>query len=166
MNISTSMMPAAPAAGSEWWEVTPGERFIIRTSAADTGGLYTMLEIVADPRNGVPLHVHANEEEHFVVLEGSVHLTSGDQTFELSAGDSVTVKRGTPHAWGNLSDNIVRMLIVFSPGNLERTFRLIGTLKGEDLAAVLASNESDGSTVVGPPPFDNIYSVVSPRPRP
>src|SRR6266851_4884109 len=45
----------------EWLETTPGERFTIRTSARETKGIYTMLEVVADPRNGVPIHVHKNE---------------------------------------------------------------------------------------------------------
>ncbi|WP_083593835.1 cupin domain-containing protein [Aurantimonas sp. 22II-16-19i] len=166
MRILPRSLPAAPSSDSGWREVTPGERFVIRTSVQETQGIYTMLEIIADPRNGVPMHVHANEEEHFVILEGSVHLVRGDQTAELSAGDSVTVRRGTPHAWCNLSDRPVRMLIIFSPGHLERTFRLIGSLQGDDLSAVLESNESDGSTVLGPPPFENIYSVLTPRPRP
>lgn len=165
MRIPEKTLPVASKSGSEWREVTPGERFVIRTSAMETQGVYTMLEIVADPRNGVPMHVHANEEEHFVVLEGSVHLVRSGETAELSAGDSLTVRRGTPHAWCNLSDAPVRMLIIFSPGHLERTFRLIGSLQGDDLAAVLESNESDGSRVLGPPPFENIYSVLSPRPR-
>lgn len=166
MLIPTRHLPVAANSGSEWREVTPGERFAIRTSARETQGIYTMIEIVADPRNGVPMHVHANEEEHFVILEGGVHLVHGDQTAELSAGDTATVRRGTPHAWCNLSDRPVRMLIIFSPGHLERTFRLIGSLQGDDLSAALASNESDGSTVLGPPPFENVYSILTPRPRP
>ncbi|UIJ72592.1 cupin domain-containing protein [Aurantimonas sp. HBX-1] len=166
MNPTARKTPFASGAGPDWREVTPGERFIIRTAAADTAGLYTMLELVADPRNGVPMHVHANEEEHFVVLEGRVHLVRGDQAVELSAGDAATVRRGTPHAWCNLSDGPVRMLLVFSPGHLEKMFRFIGSLQGDDLQAILESNESQGSTVVGPPPFDGIYSVMSPRPRP
>ena len=166
MTIAAAALPATRGAVGDWWEVTPGERFVIRTSVTQTDGAYTMLEVEADPRNGVPLHVHANEEEFFVILEGRVHLVNGEQTVELTAGDAVTVRRGTPHAWCIISDRLVRMLIIFSPGNLEKTFRLIGSLKGDDLAAILASNESDGSTVVGPPPFDGIYSVLSPRPKP
>lgn len=166
MKTSARNLPVSPDAASQWFEVTPGERFVIRASVAETEGRYTMLEVVADPRNGVPMHVHANEEEHFVILEGRVHLACGDEAVELSAGDAVTVRRGTPHAWCNLSDRLVRMLIIFSPGNLERTFRLIGSLKGADLQAVLESNDGDGSTIVGPPPFEGIYSVLSPRPRP
>lgn len=125
-----------------------------------------MIEVIADSRNGVPVHTHANEEEHFIVLEGRVHLTNGRQSLELSAGDSATVKRGSPHAWCNLSDSTARMLIIFSPGDMEEAFRLIGSLNGGDLAAISESAKSGGSTIVGPPPFENVYSVLSPRPRP
>lgn len=166
MDTSVNMLSKGPSDGSEWWEVTPGERFTIRTSVSETGGLYTMIEVTAESRNGVPVHTHANEEEHFIILEGSVHLTNGSQSLTLSAGDSATVKRGTPHAWCNLSDSTARMLIIFSPGHMEEAFRLIGSLNGGDMAAIAESAKSGGSTIVGPPPFDNIYSVMSPRPRP
>lgn len=150
---------------NEWREVTPGETFAIRASVKDTGGLYTIIEIIAESRNGVPMHTHANEEEHFIVLEGEVHLSRGDNIEALSAGDSATVKRGTPHAWCNLSDSAVRILIIFCPGNMEEAFRLIGSVEGGNLSAIADLAKSGGSTIVGPPPFENIYSVMSPRPR-
>lgn len=156
----------APAlAPEEWWEVTPGERFTIRTSVRQTAGLYTMIEVTAESRNGVPLHTHANEEEHFIVIEGIVHLTNGEQRVTLSAGESATVRRGTVHAWCNLSDSLARMLIIFTPGEMEEAFRAIGSMADGDLAAITDSAKSGGSTIIGPPPFDNIYSVMSPRPK-
>jgi hypothetical protein len=48
---------------SEWFEPTLGERFSIRTSASEAEGNFTILEVVADPRNGVPMHIPKNEEE-------------------------------------------------------------------------------------------------------
>jgi len=164
MDKLLNVMPRGSDDCGEWWEVTPGERFTIRTSVKETAGLYTMIEMTAESRNGVPVHTHANEEEHFIVLEGSVHLITGDQSSTLSAGDSATVKRGTPHAWCNLSDKKVRMLIIFSPGDMEEAFRLIGSMNRGDLAAISESAKSRGSVIVGPPPFENIYSVMSPRP--
>lgn len=164
MDMMTNASPKGPDDTGEWWEVTPGEKFTIRTSVQETGGLYTMIEVTADSRNGVPVHTHANEEEHFIVLEGTVHLTNGDQGLSLSAGSSATVGRGTPHAWCNLSDSPARMLVIFSPGDMEEAFRLIGTMDGGDLAAIAQSAKSGGSTIIGPPPFENIYSVMSPRP--
>jgi mannose-6-phosphate isomerase-like protein (cupin superfamily) len=165
MNMVETKNPFDQGAESGWLEITPGERFKIRTSATETGGVYMTLEIIADPRNGVPMHVHANEEECFIVLEGSLHLVNGDERLNLSVGDVATVKRGTPHAWCNISQNIVRILIVFTPGHMERAFRRIGLMKGGDLTAISESAESDGSTIVGPAPFDDIYSVLSPRPK-
>lgn len=165
MDMLLNTLSKGPDDSGEWWEVTPGERFTIRTSVKETGGLYTIIEVTAESRNGVPVHTHANEEEHFIVLEGNVHLINGSESLNLAAGDSATVKRGTPHAWCNLSDDSVRMLIIFSPGDMEEAFRLIGSMDGGDLAAIAESAKSGGSTIIGPPPFENIYSVMSPRPR-
>jgi hypothetical protein len=38
-----------------------GERYIIRTTSEEVNGAYSMLEVVADPRNGVPMRIHDNE---------------------------------------------------------------------------------------------------------
>ena len=54
----------------EWSEITPGERHIIRRSSDETNGAYSMFEVIADYRNGTPMHVHQNEDEHFIILEG------------------------------------------------------------------------------------------------
>jgi quercetin dioxygenase-like cupin family protein len=54
----------------EWSEVTRGERYIIRATSEEANGAYSVLEVVANPRNGVPMHVHDNEEEHFIILGG------------------------------------------------------------------------------------------------
>jgi quercetin dioxygenase-like cupin family protein len=164
MNLSVNLNPESSTFVNRWNEVTPGENFTIRASVQENGGLFTIIELTAEPRNGVPVHMHANEEEHFVVLEGSVQLMNGSASLVLSTGDSATVKRGTPHAWCNHSDAMARMLVIFSPGHSEETFRLIGSSDG-DPAAILESAKNGGSTIIGPPPFENIYWAMSPRPR-
>jgi hypothetical protein len=62
---SSKGLPIRHHTKSEWSEVTPGERFSIRVSSEETNGAYTMLEVIADHRNGTPMHVHQNEDEHF-----------------------------------------------------------------------------------------------------
>jgi len=58
----------------EWLETTPGERFTIRTSAKATKGIYTMLEVVADPRNGVA-DTHSQERGRaFPCPGGTLHI--------------------------------------------------------------------------------------------
>jgi mannose-6-phosphate isomerase-like protein (cupin superfamily) len=144
----------------EWLQVTPGERFRIRTSVKETKGIYTMLELIADPRNGVPMHIHQNADEHLVVLEGSLHVANGDKRFDAPAGTTVTIKKGVPHAWCNLMDKPLRMLVVFSPGNIEDLFKATAARESDDIAALAAKY---GTLLVGPPLLEEIHSITSPR---
>jgi mannose-6-phosphate isomerase-like protein (cupin superfamily) len=143
-----------------WLQITPGERFRIRTSVKETNGIYTMLEIIADPRNGVPMHIHQNEDEHFVVLEGCLHIANGDKRFDAPAGTTVTIKKGVPHAWCNLMDKPLRMLVVFSPGNIEDLFKVTATGETADIRALAAKY---GTLLVGPALLEEIYTITSPR---
>ena len=63
----------APDQGNgEWVHISLGERFKIRTSAADNGGTYVMLELIVDFQYGTRMHIHENEDEHFIVLAGTL----------------------------------------------------------------------------------------------
>ena len=143
----------------EWLQITPGERCRIRTSVEETEGTYSVLEMVADPRNGVGMHIHKNEDEHFIVLEGTLHIANGDERLDDRAGTTVSIRKGVPHAWCNLSDHPVRALIVFSPGHIEGLFKALAK-RDRDLPALAAQY---GLVVVGPPLRDDIYSIGSPR---
>jgi len=50
-----------PADHADGFTGTASERFTIRTSRKDTDGNFTGARVVAEPRNGVPRHIHANE---------------------------------------------------------------------------------------------------------
>jgi len=144
----------------EWLQITPGERFRIRASVKETKGIYTALELIADPRNGVPMHIHQNEDEHFIVLEGSLHLANGDKRFDAPAGTTVTIKKGVPHAWCNLMDTPLRMLVVFSSGNIEDLFKATAARESDDIEALAAQY---GTLLVGPPLLEEIHTITSPR---
>lgn len=144
-----------------WSEVTRGERYVIRTTSEEANGAYAMLEVVASPRNGVPMHVHDNEEEHFIILEGKAFIANGDSRAEVSAGSSVTIGRGVPHAWCNPSqDAPLRMLVLFTPGGLEELFRRNA---GAEPAAMIALAGSFGTRITGPALFDDLHTISSPR---
>jgi quercetin dioxygenase-like cupin family protein len=147
---------------SEWSEVIRGERYIIRTSSAETNGAYSMLEVVAAPRNGVPMHVHDNADEHFIILQGKAFIANGDTRAEVAAGSSITVSRGVPHAWCNPSEDApVRMLVIFSPGGLEELFRKHATTESAEMTALA---NKYGTRITGPALCDNLYTMLSPRP--
>ncbi|MCA6112589.1 cupin domain-containing protein [Bradyrhizobium cenepequi] len=122
---------------NEWSEVIRGERYIIRTSSAETKGIYSMLEVVADARNGVPMHVHDDADEHFIILGGRAFIANGDRKAEVAAGSSITMARGVPHAWCNPSEDApLRMLVIFSPGGLEELFRRHATTELAEMTAL------------------------------
>jgi quercetin dioxygenase-like cupin family protein len=90
----------------------------VRASSADTGGAYTLLEILAPPGLGTPLHVHYTEDEGFYVLEGSVAITVGDEVVELEAGQHALGPRDIPHRF-DVGPEGARMLWVLTPGGFE-----------------------------------------------
>lgn len=139
-----------PEAEPKWLETRPGEHCVIRVSAQDTGGVYSLVEIVSDPGDGTPMHIHENEDEHLAVLEGTARLAYGDKTFDCRAGEVVTLRKGIPHAWGNRSNAPLRMAFLVSPGGLEGILSLIANSARSDVPALA---ERCHIKIVGPAPF-------------
>jgi mannose-6-phosphate isomerase-like protein (cupin superfamily) len=52
------------------------------------------------------VHVHQNEEEHFLILEWTAQNVYGDKPFNANAGTSITLSKGIPHAWSNPSNSL------------------------------------------------------------
>ena len=77
---------AYPQTKKEWLETRPGEHCLIRVSAKETQGLYSLVEIVSDPGDGTPMHTHEREDEHIAVLEGTARIAYGDKVFDSQAG--------------------------------------------------------------------------------
>ncbi len=49
-----------------------------------------MVEIESSPGDSTPMHVHQNEDEHFVIVEGTARIALGDAIFDAAAGTSIT----------------------------------------------------------------------------
>jgi mannose-6-phosphate isomerase-like protein (cupin superfamily) len=60
----------------------------------------SFIVIDAPPGSGPKLHRHPYEEV-FIVQEGSVTFTAGDDTIEASSGQVVVVPAGVPHKFVN-----------------------------------------------------------------
>ena len=132
----------------EWLQTRPGERCRIRVAAADTNGAYSVVEIVAETGDSTPMHVHQNEDEHFLILEGSARIAYGDKMLDAAAGETISLSRDIPHAWGNASASPLRMVVIASPGGCEEALRIIAKGGDVDLAALAKKFKI---RVVGPP---------------
>ena len=64
----------------EWLQSRPGERFSIRVPASATNGTYSVTEILSSPGDSTPAHLHENEDEHILVVEGTARILYGDKT--------------------------------------------------------------------------------------
>jgi mannose-6-phosphate isomerase-like protein (cupin superfamily) len=148
-SVSSNSLPDRTEQAN-WLQTRPGERCLIRVPAADTDGVYSFVEIVSDPGDGTPLHVHQNEDEHVFVVEGTARCTLGDKIFDAEAGTMVTLPKNVPHAWGNRSTSKLRMVFVCYPGGVEDAMRIIAEGKVTDIPALAAKL---GVTVLGPTPF-------------
>ena len=145
-NVDVSEMDSSN--GAEWLTARPGERFCIRVPATATDGAYSVVEIVASPGDSTPLHVHEKEDEYVLVLEGTARIVLGEKTLEATAGETVEMKRGIPHAWGNPTEEPTRLLITATPGGCEEALVIISKGGEIDFPALTARFQV---TPLGPP---------------
>jgi quercetin dioxygenase-like cupin family protein len=131
-----------------WYEGTAGERIAVRLSSTETNGAYAIVESVAAPGCSPPMHLHRNEEEHFVVLAGTYRIQIGNTVFEAPAGTSVTVPRGAGHSWRNISNEVSRVLIILTPGGFEKCIQTIRDSPADKILEIAAHY---GCFIVGPP---------------
>ena len=136
--VKTDTLPARALMAGEgearWWF---GQLAVIKSTAEDTDGGHTLVEITVGPGYETPLHIHHREDEGFWMIEGSATFTVGDETIEAGPGAYLFGPRGVPHNWRAGSDG-ARMLYLFAPGGFE------------DL--IMAMSEPAGELV--PPPQD------------
>ena len=120
-------------AAAEGLLVLPGEgkqygragawTLVTKAGDGDTRGAYTCQEMTVAARfPGVALHLHHHEDEAMYVLEGAVSARVGQQTSTLVAGAFLPMPRDVPHSFANPSDAEARVLVVSSPGAVERYF--------------------------------------------
>src|SRR5215469_948174 len=92
----------------------------------DTNGAFSLLEATMAPGNEPPPHVHSREDELFYVLEGEFDVYVGDEAFNLNTGEFIFLPRLKPHAFVIRSSRL-RVLILYTPGGLEETFRIMSS---------------------------------------
>jgi quercetin dioxygenase-like cupin family protein len=86
-----------PGEGEAWWWI--GMLATIKATAEQTGGQYTLVEILAPEGFASPLHVHHFEDEGFYILEGEMTFYVGDQTIKAHPGSFLFGHKGVPHAF-------------------------------------------------------------------
>lgn len=105
-----------------------------------TNNAYSLVEVTTAPGAGTPPHRQKEDDEAFLVLEGSYEFMHNGQTVTAAPGDFLFVKKGEAHAFRNTGANDAKMLIINSPAGLHENFFLeAGDPIGQDEGMPAAS---------------------------
>lgn len=136
-------------------------------SAQDRGQLVVKgLGIIPPGSLGPPEHIHPSYDETFTVVEGSFDFLLNKKTTRISAGETVTVKRGTAHTFKPADQKRVCSFLLEAnpPGKLNEVIRTIWGLavdgktdaKGQPKefwqGIAIGSELKDDTLFVSPPP--------------
>jgi quercetin dioxygenase-like cupin family protein len=76
-----------------------------------------LIEDWVDPGGGVPPHIHPDQEERFLVLEGEVTFTLGRSKRRAGPGQTVVVPPNTRHAFQNSGSETAHMRVRARPSH-------------------------------------------------
>ncbi|MFF7635036.1 cupin domain-containing protein [Kitasatospora sp. NPDC008050] len=113
--------------------VRPGEgetivlgstRLRVLEDGSNTGHRLGLAESVLAPHTpGPPQHRHAQHDEGFYIISGTVRFTVGAEQHDAPAGTFVLVPPGAPHTFANTTDQPAVMLSTFTPDLYVQYFR-------------------------------------------
>jgi mannose-6-phosphate isomerase-like protein (cupin superfamily) len=123
-----------------------GSTHIYKALSAETGGAFSLWELIVPPGHGAPPHVHSREDEAFYLLSGELTVELDGKPHQVGPGGFFFAGRGRQHAFRNTSSQEARALVLCAPGaGLEAMF-------GELDAATRKSE--------GMPPLETIRAIT------
>jgi len=124
----------------------------VKISGKDTNGQLAVFEYVGIQKVGPSLHVHFEQDEIFMVVEGEYLFQVGEKKELLNAGDTIFLPRQIPHTWIQLSDKGKLIYYLQPAGKMEEFFLAMNNLKERPSQEVMDKIHAEhGMKVVGPP---------------
>jgi quercetin dioxygenase-like cupin family protein len=102
-----------------------GGTYTILVSGEQTGGRYSLIDMLVPPGGGPPPHRH-DFEEMFTILEGEIELIFRGEALQASTGSTVNIPANAPHSFKNKSDKPAHLLCMCTPAGQEEFFMAIG----------------------------------------
>lgn len=126
-----------------------GHEMRLLLSGQDTGGAFSLFEMVTPSGVGIPPHRHEREAETFHVIAGRLEVALADRTLVAEPGATIHCPRGAVHSIRAVGDGPVRTMVHVAPAGAEHMFRALSALEGASPEEVAAVCERYGVTFVG-----------------
>jgi mannose-6-phosphate isomerase-like protein (cupin superfamily) len=139
-----------------------GEQSRVRVSGAATHHALVVLDYAA-PRNfGPPRHCHRNDDEIFIVQEGTLVFWTPDKCGVARPGDLVMLPKSVPHTWRGYGSSRLRLQVIVSPGEFASFFTDVVRqgLTLADVDALTRVADHAGMDLLGPPLNDAEVSAI------
>lgn len=92
-----------------------------------------LIEVTVPPGPAAPpQHLHREHDEAFIVTQGRLRFTSGDDSIDVEAGSCVTVPAGTPHTFSNPFSDAATFICTLTPDLYVGYFRDLGKLPADE----------------------------------
>lgn len=99
-----------------------GEVATVMLGGTQTSNQLAVVSAETPPGLGPPPHIHRDEDELFLVLEGSISYFSGGQWTRVRPGGAVWLPRNSLHTYRNDGDTPSRHWIITTPSGFETFF--------------------------------------------
>lgn len=120
----------------------PGHGVSVLADMTDTAaGVYIQEEIIPARSLGAPPHIHEDEDEYFIVLEGSISFLNGEDVVVAGPGTVAILPRGHWHGFWNPNDTPTRMLLAVAPGHFGSFF--------DDVVARIRTENAESPELIG-----------------
>ncbi|QJW89415.1 cupin domain-containing protein [Spirosoma taeanense] len=164
LNTSASPVSPASATGKNFTVEAGKDRFnepilfagvnpnLVKISAKDTGGQFSVFEYEGFAKIGPSLHMHPHQDEVFYVVEGEFLFQVGEERQTLKANDTIFLPRNIPHTWLQLSDKGKMLYLLQPAGTLEEFFKEMNAFKRPPtFAEEQQLSRKHGAETIGPP---------------
>ena len=116
-------MPASSRHGAVVVEPGAGQRvgnveFLCRSE--DSPRFNLALITIAPGRDGPPAHVHQDEDDAFLILEGELTFVVNGEELKAPPQSFILIPPGTEHTFANRGTTPVRMVNVHAPAGFDR----------------------------------------------
>ena len=151
MNTHQQPIIVQPGAGKAL-DFGPAGISSVMLSGEQTGGTLAVILNTEVAEGSPPPHVHANEDELFLVVDGHYSFFAEGRWTDVGAGGVVYLPRGTVHTYRQIGPGTGRLWILTTPAGFERFFaRLaneVGSPAGPDMNRIVEISREHGITYI------------------